>query len=110
MTKAEQTRWNKPKSLKRMSPEHLQAFRSWLFLTFPTCQICGSHASCEAHHAKYGRSGADKDDRTLVALCHPCHYEIHHGKDGYAALGVSREDVERIGEKNYERYIVEEML
>ena len=104
MTKSDQTKWNKPKKSRRMSAKELSKYRNWLFLEFPVCQICGEHASCEAHHAKYGRSGADKDDRSLVALCHPCHHEIHHGKGGYAKIGITREEVERIGELNYERY------
>ena len=104
LSKKSQTAWHKTKNLKRMSQKTLAAYRSWLFIEYPACQICGRHASCEAHHAVYGRSGADKDDRTLVALCHPCHYEIHHGKGGYESLGVDRDEIEDIGRVNYQRY------
>ena len=102
MTKKDQTSWKKRN--KKMSFKKFCEYRSWLFLEFPVCQICGDHASCEAHHAKYGMFGADRDDRYIVALCHPCHHEIHHGRGGYEKLGITRDEVEIIGELNYERF------
>ena len=66
------------------------------------CQLCKAKKTDEYHHSAFGRMGADKDDRTLVAVCRECHYEIHHGKNGngqplrYKAL--------EIGAKNWKAF------
>ena len=100
LTKKSQTAWRKPKTKKRMGKDELQRYRAWLFLTHPICQICNVNPASEAHHAVYGRFGADKDDRTLVAACRECHYNIHHG----GGVPMSREAIEGIGWANWAEY------
>ena len=85
----------------RLPKTQLNDYREWLFETHPICQVCGLATATEAHHSKYGYFGAKKDDRSLVAICHPCHYQIHHGTKGVCK---TRKEIEAIGSRNWEEY------
>ncbi|ADV47044.1 HNH endonuclease [Nitratifractor salsuginis] len=84
-----------------MSKQALADYRAWLFDNHPVCQVCGMEMAQEAHHSKYGYFGAKKDDRSLVAVCRECHYQIHHGRRGVCK---SRKEIEEIGEANWTEY------
>ena len=85
----------------RLSRRELHDYREWLFDTHPICQVCGAAMAEEAHHAKYGHFGAKKDDRSLIAICRECHYQIHHGRRGVCK---TRREIEEIGEANWSKY------
>ena len=63
------TYWNKTKKEKRLSKSENLRFRQWLCESFSRCQICGVNPPQDAHHLSYGSYGADKDDRTQIAVC-----------------------------------------
>ena len=81
MTKAEQTHKSKTHSQKRMSKPDYRKYRNWLTdCTDGTCQICGYQAD-DMHHTSYGCYGADKDDRSIIAVCRDCHDVLHADRD-----------------------------
>lgn len=71
----------------------------WIFSTYPICQICNKRKSEQAHHAKYGYR--IRDDRTILAVCEPCHYEIHHGING---VSQSRQELETLGFETHDKW------
>lgn len=79
-SKTQQLKKNRKPNPKKLDPLEKEAFESFIFKKARgKCQCGCGRAITEYHHAKFGR---DKDDRTLVGIAqHPCHYNIHHGKD-----------------------------
>ena len=63
------------------------------------CQLCEEEECDDLHHPYYGRYGADKDDRYLVAVCRGCHTACHRSKHG----GLSAKAKE-IAIENWSRY------
>lgn len=96
MTKEEQLKKNKKENPKRMSKYDLDQYKSFIFnKTGGTCQMCGGVAD-DFHHSRFGRQGADKDDRSLVAVCRKCHTRCHQEKNGtYGNEAI------KIGDKNW---------
>ena len=43
------------------------------------CEDCGARTKLEVHHRTYKRKGTERPE-DLVAVCHSCHDERHHGK------------------------------
>jgi len=52
----------------------------WIFEKFPVCEICEEAKAEQIHHARYGYR--QRDDRTIMGVCEPCHYQVHHGTKG----------------------------
>lgn len=92
---------------KKMPKALYQKKCDWLFEKYPKCQVCLINNSEDAHHAKYGNGGADKDDRSIIALCRECHRMIHHSrtgiveKHGYEAM---RHRLEILGYANHDEW------
>lgn len=82
----------------RLSKAEFEKFKNFLAYEHPMCQICGQAPSVEAHHVKFGRYGADKDDRKLIAVCRACHQWCHAHKH------ESIEKYERIADENWREY------
>jgi len=40
------------------------------------CQMCGKRRATEVHHLSYKRIG-NEPPQDLLAVCHPCHCELH---------------------------------
>lgn len=96
-TKKEQLKWKKTKNPKKLPPKQLQAFKNYINKqTKYICQICNKRLAVEYHHALFG---ANKDDKTLVAICRHCHSDIHvksdKEKESFAKL---------VGSKNWEEF------
>ena len=84
----------------KLKPKELREFQNFLRENHEFCQICEINLSQDLHHSQYGAGG--RDDRTLVAVCRECHYEIHHGS--YDNIPLNRQDVLEIGKSNYENF------
>jgi len=83
LSKSKQLNWNKAKNDKKLSKPELESFVGTIDrISKGFCQLCKVNKIGEYHHSLYGSFGADKDDRSLMGICVPCHYAIHHGKDG----------------------------
>lgn len=93
------------KKSKKINPKKLSACQKMGFintidsLSGGYCQLCTIRTVADYHHSIYGSFGADKDDRSLMAICEVCHYEIHHGKNGIGQ--TLREDAIEIGANNW---------
>lgn len=99
-SKQSQLQKNKQPNQNKMSEKEYQAKCKWLFTKYPICQICGINKSEDAHHAKFGNMGADKDDRTIIAVCRECHHMIHHSRTGIVAkfgYRAMRHQLEQLG-------------
>ncbi len=96
VSKSAQLKKEKSQNPKIMTISLYQLKCDWLFNTYPLCQICNKRKSAQAHHARYGYRG--RDDRTILAVCEPCHTEIHHGKNG---VSQSRDELELLGESTH---------
>jgi len=114
LSKKSQTSWNKPvknkkknnnkNNPKRMPKSEFIKYEKFIY-DIGHCQVCGkSHSFDKPHHSKYGKNGADKDDRSLVCICIDCHYQIHHGS--YNNIILNRKQIEKIGEMNWSNYII----
>lgn len=89
------TYWNKEKKEKRLSKSENLRFRQWLCESFSRCQICGVNPPQDPHHLFFGAFGANKDDRTQIAVCRECHDYCHkHKKE-------SQERYEHIAQENW---------
>lgn len=106
-SKQSQLQKNKQPNQNKMSEKEYKAKCDWLFNRYPKCQICLINNSEDAHHAKFGNMGADKDDRTVIAVCRECHNMIHNSrtgivdKFGYKAM---RHQLEQLGVRNHEEW------
>lgn len=87
--------WNKTKKEKRLSKSDNLRFRQWLCESFSRCQICGVRPPQDCHHLKFGAYGADKDDKTQIAVCYDCHCWCHKNKH------ESQEKYMHIAEENW---------
>jgi len=87
---------------KKLKPKELRKFQDFLRENYEICQICEVNPSQDLHHSQYGAGG--RDDRTLVAVCRDCHYQIHHGS--YDNIVLDRQEILQIGENNYNRFII----
>lgn len=92
------TYWNKTKKEKRLSKSENLRFREWLCESFSRCQICGVRPPQDAHHLYFGAFGADKDDKTQIAVCRECHEWLHKNKK------YGQETYKEIAEKNYQTF------
>ncbi len=100
ISKASQTKKNKKKSDKKMPKAEYERKCDWMFSKYPKCQICLVNNAVDAHHAQFGAGG--KDDRTIISVCqNPCHYEIHHGKNG---VEIPTEKLIQIGLQNHQEW------
>jgi len=45
------------------------------------CEVCGKHPPTEVHHLRYPPWGTFDTEDNLLAVCHPCHCEIHGKED-----------------------------
>lgn len=63
------------------------------------CQLCNNFNTDEYHHSIYGSFGADKDDRSLMAICRGCHHLIHHSRESRSKQ--ARQDAIVIGVENW---------
>ena len=73
----------KKQKVKRLSPIELSAYKDTIYEECNgMCQLCDETPADDYHHALYGRQGADKDDRILVAICRDCHIKCHQSKHG----------------------------
>ena len=80
MTKAQQTFKAKKTKKNRLSKEEYKKYTIYLADTFPICQMCNVLPSEDCHHLGYGSYGADKDDKSLIAVCRHCHEYAHKNK------------------------------
>ena len=85
----------------RLSKAEFEKFKSFLAYEHPMCQICGQAPSVEPHHVKFGRYGADKDDRKLIAVCRACHQWSHAHKH------ESIEKYERLADENWASFQIQ---
>lgn len=78
------TVWNKEKSDKKLEKKDLQNYQKWLKENHSQCQAQANdkceHYAVDIHHVLFGSYGADKDDRTLLAVCRHCHLWAHRNK------------------------------
>ena len=80
ISKESQLKHTKTSKTNKLSKDVLLSYKDYIFeLSGGLCQCgCGRNIT-EFHHADFG---INKDDKTLVGIAqHPCHYNIHHGKD-----------------------------
>jgi hypothetical protein len=98
-SKDSQLKKNKKPNPKKLSHIELTNFKNYIFSkSGGKCQCGCNRDITEYHHAK---SGIHKDDRTLTGIAqHPCHYNIHHGKDMDEKRRLI-ELFEKIGEENW---------
>ena len=100
----------KKQNPKKMDKKQYRDKCDFLFEKYPICQICGINKAEDAHHAKFGSMGADKDDRIIIVVCGECHHMIHHSrtgiveKFGYKAM---RHQLEQLGIRNHEEWLHE---
>lgn len=81
MTKQQQlTKNGKIKQSKKLPKAENISYRQWLQENITVCQICGIRQPEDAHHLNYGSYGADKDDKTQIAVCRVCHIWLHANK------------------------------
>ena len=100
MTKKAQLQKTKRKNPKRLDPCELRAYKdSILDVSGGICQLCSEERAVDMHHSLYGSRGADKDDRSLVAVCRDCHDKCHQSKHG--ALNSKAKE---IGIDNWREY------
>ena len=82
MTKEQQLSKNKKNNHKKLSRLELLNYKDHIIdKCYGLCQICGDKAH-DHHHPYFGKYGADKDDRYLIALCRECHNSCHKSKHG----------------------------
>ena len=63
---------------KKLSAKELKEFKLWIREDSNNkCQHCHACMIESYHHARYGKYGADKDDRSLNGLCDACHKWMH---------------------------------
>ena len=55
----------------RLSKAEFEKFKNFLAYEHPVCQICRQAPSVEPHHVKFGRYGADKDDKRSSQYVEP---------------------------------------
>jgi len=89
------TYWNKQPKEKRLTKYENLKFRQWLNENIRLCQICRTKPPQDPHHLKFGASGADKDDKTQIAVCRECHEWCHKNKH------ESQDKYMHIAEENY---------
>lgn len=89
---------NNPKKLK-----NVKKYAKWLLEKYPVCQICEDKQSIEAHHLMFGCYGANKDDRTLIAVCRECHMYCHANKH------ESQKEFKELVNKNYKEFCDEQI-
>lgn len=46
-----------------------------------TCERCGKRRASEVHHLRYPKWGTFDVPENMIAICHPCHCEIHGKED-----------------------------
>jgi len=97
MTKAEQTHKTQTKRANKLSMYEYNEFRIFVATMHPECQVCGKQAH-DLHHLRYGRYGADKDDRSLLSVCRDCHLWCHKNKK------ESQEKYMSVVDKNWEDF------
>ncbi|MFT7880951.1 MAG: hypothetical protein ABXS91_11225 [Sulfurimonas sp.] len=103
ITKKEQLKKTKIPNPKKLDPCELRGFKdSILDTSAGICQVCKTEGVQDFHHAQFGCSGANKDDRTLVGICRGCHHLIHHSRKGRGK--ELREVAIEIGEKNWKSW------
>ena len=102
MTKEQQLKKTKQLNAKRMSPIELANYKNFIYArSGGMCQCGCSRELTEYHHVFFG---INKDDRYLAAIAqHPCHYNIHHGKDVEEKKRLI-EIFERVGKENWGMY------
>jgi len=88
--------------LKKLPKQAYQDKCNFIREHYPICQCCEIREAQDIHHAGYGAGG--RDDRTIIAICRECHYEIHHGKGGYSVLSKDRQELLEIGLKNHKEW------
>lgn len=101
LTKKEQIRKTKARNDKKLQKKDLQNYQKWLKENHSLCQArlngC-EHETVEAHHVLFGSYGADKDDRTLLAVCRYCHSWVHKNK------ALSKELFLHVARENWKQY------
>lgn len=81
--KSKQTKKHTVRDEKKLSVKEKSAFIAKINeISKGKCQVCLDNSTDDYHHSIYGSFGADKDDRTLVAICRECHHTIHHSRNG----------------------------
>jgi hypothetical protein len=58
------------------SPQWAERSRRTITLAGGTCQRCGRRKATQAHHVTYDRLTRERD-ADLLAVCAPCHRELH---------------------------------
>ena len=101
LSKKEQTRKKKMRDEKRLQKKELEKYQFWLKENYPQCQAqlngC-EHETIEAHHVLFGSFGADKDDKTVIAVCRSCHEFCHKNK------ALSKELFLHVARENWKQY------
>lgn len=99
-SKAKQLQKNREKDEKKLSKREKEAFIETIDnLSGGKCQLCKNFGTDEYHHSIFGNFGADKDDRSLMAICRGCHYLIHHSRS--SGSREARQKAIAIGVKNW---------
>ena len=93
MTKQAQTHKTKSPNPKKLSKSEYRQYCDFILdQADGVCQYCNQAAIAEFHHTKFGRYGADKDDRSIIGVCLQCHLDLHANRDKNRLAAVQVHD------------------
>lgn len=99
-SKAEQLKKAPKEDEKKLSDKEKKEFIETIDgISGGKCQLCKNFKTDEYHHSIFGNFGADKDDRSLMAICRGCHYLIHHSRSSRSR--EARQEAIKIGIFNW---------
>lgn len=99
-SKASQLKKTRQKNEKKLTDKEKKSFIETIDnQSGGKCQLCKIFETDEYHHSIYGSFGADKDDRSLMAICRGCHFLIHHSRESRSK--EARQEAIEIGAINW---------